>query len=202
MTPSHLTLSDLERSKSRSLRFQSFVSCKRAEHRNIGKLPFPVQSKHSTLCSTYNDIVHVHQWLEIYMYKVLYIEYENLFPPWSVVFVLLAVGCQNGIRRDRPDGGHRAILRRAPGCHEAPVDWQWGARVLRSLQWIPAEWLCKIVSIYGATCSAVWVYTSTANELCMAVITVTLSRNVCCFLPVGGVRRRHCQWIRQRSKVI
>ena len=31
MTPSHLTLSDVERSKSRSLRFRSFVSCKGAE---------------------------------------------------------------------------------------------------------------------------------------------------------------------------
>ena len=31
MTLSHLTLSDLERSKSRSLRFQSLISCKGAE---------------------------------------------------------------------------------------------------------------------------------------------------------------------------
>ncbi len=31
MTPSHLTLSDLERSKSRSLRFRSLISCKGAE---------------------------------------------------------------------------------------------------------------------------------------------------------------------------
>ncbi len=31
MTPSHLTLSDLERSKSRSLRFQSLISRKGAE---------------------------------------------------------------------------------------------------------------------------------------------------------------------------
>ena len=31
MTPSHFTLSDLERSKSRSLRFQSFVPFKAAE---------------------------------------------------------------------------------------------------------------------------------------------------------------------------
>ena len=31
MTPSHLNLSNLERSKSRSLRFRSLISCKRAE---------------------------------------------------------------------------------------------------------------------------------------------------------------------------
>ena len=31
MIPSHLTLSDLERSKLRSLRFRSFVYCKEAE---------------------------------------------------------------------------------------------------------------------------------------------------------------------------
>ncbi len=31
MTQSHLTLSDIERSKSRSLRFRSFVSCNEAE---------------------------------------------------------------------------------------------------------------------------------------------------------------------------
>ncbi len=31
MAPSHSTLSDLERSKSRSLRFQSLISCKGAE---------------------------------------------------------------------------------------------------------------------------------------------------------------------------
>ncbi len=31
MAPSHLTLSDLERSKSRSFRFRSFISCKRVE---------------------------------------------------------------------------------------------------------------------------------------------------------------------------
>ncbi len=30
-TPSHLTLSDLERSKSRSLRFRSIISCKGVE---------------------------------------------------------------------------------------------------------------------------------------------------------------------------
>ncbi len=35
MTPSHLTLSDLERSKPRSLRFQRFVSCKGAELGNM-----------------------------------------------------------------------------------------------------------------------------------------------------------------------
>ncbi len=31
MTPSHLTLSDLDRSKSKSLRCRSYVSCKGAE---------------------------------------------------------------------------------------------------------------------------------------------------------------------------
>ena len=57
MTPSHSTLSDLERSKSRSLRFRSLIACKGAKlgHKlllNMNRKAYiesPMTSSHMTL---------------------------------------------------------------------------------------------------------------------------------------------------------
>ena len=77
LTPSHLTLSDIERSKSRSLRFQSLISCKGAElgHRlllNINRKAYmgsPMTLSHFTL-SDIERLIQGHSDLEaLYLIK-------------------------------------------------------------------------------------------------------------------------------------
>ena len=56
-------------------------------------------------------------------------------------------GRQDGDGRGQQDGGHRALLRGVVGWHEEAVGWLRRPGMLFPVQRIPAERLCKIVSI-------------------------------------------------------
>lgn len=62
------------------------------------------------------------------------------------VKLIVADGREDGVRRDSEDGRHGTVLRGAAGGHEATLGRRRSPGVLRSLQRVPAQRFCQIVS--------------------------------------------------------